>query len=216
MKYIVLLLTLIVVAFGVKGSTHAQDLNQISALSGINADVDITFPSMDNVLADRALANFIARHVRTFKNEVRRAAIATGSVWSLSIDCKMVNATGSIHSVLCDVQGYVIGAKGVYDLRTFTVRGQTGAVLMLWDLLSANRILRMKRNIYNHLLYTLQATDDVSQKRIKDAVSSIDAHYNLFTMHFERKPSIILYITIPWFDRPQRVRVSYPEGKIMK
>jgi len=80
MKYIVLLLTLIVVAFGVKGSTHAQDLNQISALSGINADVDITFPSMDNVLADRALANFIARHVRTFKNEVRRAAIATGSV----------------------------------------------------------------------------------------------------------------------------------------
>gem|GEM_PF-4509433 len=43
----------------------------------------------------------------------------------------MVNATGSIHSVLCDVQRYVIGTRGEYDLRAFTVRGQTGTVLTL-------------------------------------------------------------------------------------
>lgn len=215
MKYIVWLLTLVSMCVGVQYSVYAQEMSHISVLSGMNADVDITFPS-GNTLTDRALSNFIARHIRAFKNEVRRAAITTGSVWSLSIDCKMVNATGGIHSVLCDVQRYVIGTKGAYDLRTFTVRGQTGTILMLWDMLSANRIARMKRNIYNHLVYTLQATDDISQKRIKDAVNGIGAWYGLFTMHFEHKPSIILYIPIAWFDHPQRVRVSYPEGKIMK
>ena len=80
MKYIVLLVTLIVVAFGVKNSVHAQSVSHISALSGINADVNIVFPSMNNALADRALANFVARHVRMFKNEVRKVYVTTGSV----------------------------------------------------------------------------------------------------------------------------------------
>lgn len=86
----------------------------------------------------------------------------------------MVNATGDTYSVLCDVQRYVVGTKGEYDLRTFTVREQGSGTLVLGDMLSVNRIARMKRNIYNHFVYTLQATDEVSQKYIKDAISAID------------------------------------------
>lgn len=216
MKYIVWLVALVFVCVTRQHVAYAQEVTYITALSGIRADVRITFPHMDNVLADRALSNFIARQTRLFTNAVRRVAVSTGSVWSFVVDCRIVNATGDMRSVLCDVERYVYGTKGEYVVRTFTVRGQTGGVLMLWDLLSANRIVRMRNNIYNHLVYTLQATDEVSHKRIKDALSAINVGYSLFTVHFERKPSIILYVTIPWFEGIQPVRVSYPEGKIMK
>ena len=79
-----------------------------------------------------------------------------------------------MYSVLCDVQRYVVGTKGKYDIRTFTVREQGGGILVLGDMLSVNRIARMKGNIYNHFVHTLQATDEISQKRIKDAISTID------------------------------------------
>lgn len=79
-----------------------------------------------------------------------------------------------MYSILCDVQHYVVGTKGKYDIRTFTIREQGSGTLVLGDMLSVNRIARMKRNIYNHFVYTLQATDATSQKRIKDAISAID------------------------------------------
>lgn len=80
MKYIVLLFALVFACVGSQYAAYAQDVTRISALSGINADVDITSPPMNNVLADRALTNFIARQIRLFKHEVRRVVIATGSV----------------------------------------------------------------------------------------------------------------------------------------
>lgn len=80
MKYIVLLFALVFVCVGGQYAAYAQDMVRISALSGINADIDIAFPSMNNALAERALTNFIARQIRLFKHEVRRVVVTTGSV----------------------------------------------------------------------------------------------------------------------------------------
>lgn len=204
-----------------KSSAFSGDIF-INNIPGVTAKVDIVCPQTDNQKINRTLKNFISRQVKDFKTHalVLQSGGYTGNqVFSLSIDCKLVNNTGSLYTVLCDTANSLWNNNQT-QVAAFNFYKKTGKLIKISDLLTRGQLKRISGNLFNYFVNELQVIENKDKQYLRKGVQPLWDKYTNFTIHIDQKPALILYFPwsqlISWANGTNWVKISYPEGRIIR
>ena len=195
----------------------------INDIPGVVAQVDVRCPQTSNERINRTLRNYISRQVNEFKNHalmIQSWSYAwVADDFSLNIDCKVVNNTGMVYSVLCDTYNS-LWKNNQTHVAAFNFYKKTGKLIKLSDILTRGQLKRISWNLFNYFTVELQTVSNEDKVFLKKGLQPIRDNYNNFTIHASQSPTLILYFPwsqlLSWAGWNNRVKITYPEWRVVK
>jgi hypothetical protein len=211
-------------------------IKKITGLREAWWEINISYPQIWLAKIDRKIRDHITKVSRNYSlwyADLSGSDSFGISEASLIIDCKVVTDTDYFYSVLCDDYMYVGWAHGQASISAYNFNKKTQKIIWIDSLLSKWRLKLLSKNLYNHFVLKLQATDESSQQWIRDGLDpNFVINYNnnpkypvnyrdftllatwssIYGMNFYFAP----YEISSWAAGTQRVGVTYPGLRIRK